>query len=149
MHERSCIASLNPNEEDLFGGFIKIPTHGTKVCPSANLRVYLFSYDINGHKSLIMKFSHEFRAALKKNNNDQIMVNHFECTIFARIHVLQYALCCKFGHSTKQSKNKTSTCKFCGQNHNSKKKTKIKKTKSFANCINSTNSVFKAQSSGH
>ena len=61
---------------------------------------FLFSYEINGHKSLIFKCSPEIRAILKAQN-DCIKIYHFQCKLYNRIHATQCSNCCKHGHAKK------------------------------------------------
>jgi len=80
---------------------------------------FLFSYNVNGHKSLILKCTPEMRVALKEQN-DYINIEHFKCKIYDRIHVTQCSNCTKFGHSNKDCKFETPTCTYCSKNHSFK-----------------------------
>ena len=80
---------------------------------------FLFSYSVNGNKSIIMKCSPKVRKCLKENG-DVIKVGHQQCKLFDRYHLLQCSNCCNFGHTSKTCKKENSICTFCSQSHSFK-----------------------------
>ena len=61
---------------------------------------FLFSYEVNERKSLILKCSSSIRSYLHENN-DKIKIEYSLCKLYDRVHVMQCSKCCKLGHNKK------------------------------------------------
>ena len=109
---------------------------------------YIFSYNTNGRKSIIIKCSPEVRRALKEQN-DTIIIGQFECKLYDRIHVLQCSNCCKYGHTKKVCKNKTPTCTLCSGSHFYKDCQVKTEDKTCNNCLNHKDINIKEQAGTH
>ena len=109
---------------------------------------YIFSYNTNGRKSIIIKCSPEVRRALKEQI-DTITIGQFECKLYDRIHVLQCSNCCKYGHTKKVCKNKTPTCTLCSGSHFYKDCQVKTEDKTCNNCLNHKDINIKEQAGTH
>ena len=62
---------------------------------------FLFSYEVNERKSLILKCFSSIQSYLHENN-DKIQIEYSLCKLYDRVHVMQCSKCCKLGHNKKR-----------------------------------------------
>jgi len=111
---------------------------------------YLFSYNIKGHKTIVLKCSPDVRRTIKRHN-DSLNIDCFRCKVYDHFHILQCSKCCKFGHSNKNCKSENSICTFCSKQHSFKDCTLKNNTEAHScnNCLNSNDSAIKQNAHSH
>jgi len=111
---------------------------------------FLFSYDVNNGKTIVLKCSPQIRETLKEMN-DKIKIGFKICPIYDKHHVFQCSNCCQFGHSAKFCKNNETFCTFCSEKHNFKDCPNKNNADSFKciNCLQSDNKVFNESADSH
>jgi len=65
---------------------------------------YLFTYNTNSGKTIVLKCSPKVRNLIKQQN-DSLIIDCFKCKIYDHFHILQCSKCCKYGHSSKNCKS--------------------------------------------
>jgi len=109
---------------------------------------FLFAYNVNNCKSIVLRCSPKLRHLLK-NSGDKVIISHKLCKLYDRHHVLQCANCCGFGHSTNNCKKDSSQCTFCAGNHSYKNCTN-KNNKEAHQCFNcATSDSYKSHCNTH
>ena len=111
---------------------------------------FLFSYDINNRKTLIVRCSPLIRAAIHKNG-DRLKIGVSLCRVYDRIHVLQCNKCCRFGHHHNNCKAEEVFCAHCSEKHSSRDCPHKKNTQhhSCINCLLSKTESIKINATKH
>jgi len=111
---------------------------------------YLFTYNTNGHKTIVLKCSPDMRCAIK-NHNDNLNIDCFKCKVYDHFHILQCSKCCKFGHTFKNCKAEKTICTFCSKDHSFKNCSLKNKNDTFScyNCLSSSDTTIKQNAHSH
>ena len=99
--------------------------------------------------SAALKMSCNIRKVIH-NKNNKLYVSLSRCNVVDRYHVLQCYHCQKYGHHSDKcpTKDDKPTCMYCAGPHMSKNCLDKKQT-CCSNCLNSSNSAFKAKAHSH